>query len=650
MLTQIHLERFKKFSDVKVQLRPFTVLMGENSSGKTTVLQAINLAINTLATHDFIDTSSEKVKVRSKGVGLTSFSGLNLADYKELYYAKIPRGGSARGAGGAIIEMTDDRANVYRLQITSLFGSFNIKCTSKEEELQNSPKLHIKEPLYISGFVGLRVSEERAFPRVLQDRLRSGQVSAIIRNLLLDTKSEYPEAYNRLAQRLAKDFDFYLDDIDFDARSDLFVKANYKDAVGKNSISLDFNSSGSGFMQVLQILASIYLYCPNVASVVLLDEPDAHLHTNLQSSLARALREIQQELGIQIIISTHSTSIIRAADPSEVVPISSSLPMNEPLVSSYDVEQQITNRIDTYDLGKSVISGKILFLEDTNTSILEAFDNALGTRCFSGANTTPVMRGKGKDDKSPFTLNEVLKEFIRTDVEIHFVRDGDGLDQKWRDELQVFSNERNVRLHHLIRHEIENYILQPNLFHKVLKAKHNGKKIPSEKEIAFKMCELLSQTIAMAGYRYESTLQDNIYKTAMLLNKQEYRNQQLSISEAIKTRDAYEKEKEFDRLVVIGMGKQTLAGVMNWLNNDLALKLSHIDILGGVTVDDVPDEIKRILGQLKSKEAKENPLPMPIVKAQEDAKTDEEELDILIPRQLEFKIEEQPNSKKKKAK
>lgn len=46
MLTQIHLERFKKFRDVKIQLRPFTVLMGENSSGKTTALQAINLALN----------------------------------------------------------------------------------------------------------------------------------------------------------------------------------------------------------------------------------------------------------------------------------------------------------------------------------------------------------------------------------------------------------------------------------------------------------------------------------------------------------------------------------------------------------------------------------------------------------------------------
>ena len=96
----------------------------------------------------------------------------------------------------------------------------------------------------------------------------------------------------------------------------------------KKQYSLDLNSSGSGFMQILQIIAPIYLYCPHDAQVVLLDEPDAHLHPNLQYNLANTLREIQQELEIQIIISTHSTPIIRASDPSEVIPITSNSRIN----------------------------------------------------------------------------------------------------------------------------------------------------------------------------------------------------------------------------------------------------------------------------------------------------------------------------------
>ena len=45
MLSKIHLQRFKKFENVDIQLHPFTVLMGENSSGKTTILQSINFAL-----------------------------------------------------------------------------------------------------------------------------------------------------------------------------------------------------------------------------------------------------------------------------------------------------------------------------------------------------------------------------------------------------------------------------------------------------------------------------------------------------------------------------------------------------------------------------------------------------------------------------
>ena len=54
MITRVKLQRFKKFKDNEVILKPFSVLMGENSCGKTTVIQAINLSLNTFAKSDLI--------------------------------------------------------------------------------------------------------------------------------------------------------------------------------------------------------------------------------------------------------------------------------------------------------------------------------------------------------------------------------------------------------------------------------------------------------------------------------------------------------------------------------------------------------------------------------------------------------------------
>lgn len=468
--------------------------------------------------------------------------------------------------------------------------------------------MHEKPPIYISGFVGLNISEERAFPAAIKERLRSGQISVIIRNLLLDTKEKQPEKFERLVRRLVKDFDFRLGDIFFEPQSDLYVTANYEEqSLTEKKLSLDFTSSGSGFMQVLQILAPIYCFCPDESAIVLLDEPDAHLHPNLQAALANTLREIQKELNIQIIISTHSTTIIRAADPTEVIPISSSTKVNRPLVSSEQVESQIEERLDnsitTYDLGKSVISGKIIFFKDTDTSIIEAFDKAAGTKCFVGASTVPILKGRGKDDKIPFNLSQVIKELVGQEVEIHCIRDGDALSEEWRNALAEYANKSNVRLHHLRRHEIENYLLSPELIFRALSHKHPTKTIPSEIKIQQKIKQFLQDTIQRSVFNLNYNLEDSISKTAQLTNHEFRKNYQLCKNAASDLLKAYDKCDSFDDLVSIGMGKETLDCLIKWINQDLKLNFSKKDITKGdiLTPQDVPDEIRAILEQLRSK-------------------------------------------------
>jgi predicted ATPase len=602
MLKQVHLQKFKKFKDVIVELRPFTVLMGENSSGKTTILQSINFALDRFNVHKFVETSPEgNLTIRDKGIVLPLIPGTSIADSREFFYAKKTGGRSSEG--GSIITLIDDKDNAYKLQIRLLYGAFNLKCISEQSDLRNSPALHTKSPLFISGFVGLLASEERLFPAAMQERLRTGQISVILRNLLLDMYQRSPERFGQLVQRLKEDFDFYLGDIGFNENSDVHITAKYNDLCESQRLPLDFNACGSGFMQILQIIAPIYSFCPDLSSIVLLDEPDAHLHPNLQASLANTLRYIQQELGIQIIISTHSTSIIRAAEPTEVVPISSQASVNTFLAKSSNVEEQISLRIDNYDLGKTKISGKLIFFEDSDTSFFEAFDKVLGTKCFSGANTVPMLKGRGKDDKIPFRTYELLKTILDHDVEIHFVRDGDGLSEEWRERLTQLAQQSNVKLHLLERHEIENYMLSPDLFFKTLKAKYPNKNIPSSEEIEAKILEILKDTIRLSKHNLEDNLEDSISKTALLVNLDEYRNFQRVKSEAKELRGKYELYDSFEDLLRVAMGKETLKYVFKWLN-ELGCNLSRNDLIAQLAKTDIPDEIRLILEQLKSRESK----------------------------------------------
>jgi AAA15 family ATPase/GTPase len=640
MISEISLLKFKKFKQTTIQLTPFSILMGENSSGKTSVIQAINLALNIFSRYGLVHDQNGKIKVRSRGVGFSELPGLTIADFRELYFAKISRGSNSKQIGdgtiGTTIALKDDLSNIYKLQISSLFGGFNVKCISNPEDLPNHPVLHKKTPLFISGFVGLNATEERSFPLAIQERLLSGQASAIIRNLILDTKIKTPANFEKLKLRLKKDFNFSLEDVEFEESRDLYVQAKYAESHEKSKVTFDFNASGSGFMQVLQILTPIYRYCPDESNIVLLDEPDAHLHPNLQASLAKALREIQKELNVQILISTHSTTIIRLAEPSEVIPISATAAINKPLASSEDVENEISTKIDTYSLGKTVLSGKLLFLEDSKTEILEAFDSVEGTMIFSGARTIPVLKGRGKDDKIPFNIQEVIQKFTGNEVEIHFLRDGDSLTKEWREKLLEYSDKKNVKMHLLERHEIENYILDSEFIFKILDKKYPEQTTISKEDLRLKIKEFIINTITLNKYQFDVNLEDSVYKTANLIGNTEYRNFNLSKSEAVKIRSQYESIDDEQELKKYGMGKETLSQLLDYLSK-IGLNLSKKEIIS--SIDFVPDEIKNFLNSFKSKEKIELPDDLPELNNESDEEELEEE-NVMIQAVIPFDLKE----------
>ena len=63
-------------------------------------------------------------------------------------------------------------------------------------------------------------------------------------------------------------------------------------------------------MQLIQIFCYILLFKPKM---LLIDEPDIHLHPSVQEKLADSLLKIAQAQGIKIVMTTHSPFIVRGA-------------------------------------------------------------------------------------------------------------------------------------------------------------------------------------------------------------------------------------------------------------------------------------------------------------------------------------------------
>lgn len=346
MLESVKLTRFKQFKETEIELCPFTVLTGENNCGKTTVLQAIWLALHGLHQGKLltVDRRTLQTKVSSTGYYMFGVPFAAPDDLNALFYHKISRGSATYDENsGAVVEVTDEQQNHIRMHMRELFKNLNIKILTPEKEL-HCPSLQNYEPLYLSAFGGMQVQEERLFPAALEARVSAGDISSNLRNLVLDLKLEAPEKYAYLNRIMGEEFGFQMQELPFYESTERYVRSEYEEQRHGESVSFDFGSCGSGMLQILQTLAAILRYCPEKTRVVLIDEPEAHLHPKVQEKFARTLRELRQKLDIQIIVATHSDTIINEAQPEEIICVSSNANRNKGMGAVLSEEDRAEQR------------------------------------------------------------------------------------------------------------------------------------------------------------------------------------------------------------------------------------------------------------------------------------------------------------------
>ena len=85
---------------------------------------------------------------------------------------------------------------------------------------------------------------------------------------------------------------------------------------GRRRAHLDLSASGRGQQQVMLLLAHLIA---NPGSVLLIDEPDAHLEFIRQRQIYQLLSETSEETGSQIIAASHSEVLLNEAADRDVL-------------------------------------------------------------------------------------------------------------------------------------------------------------------------------------------------------------------------------------------------------------------------------------------------------------------------------------------
>ena len=150
--------------------------------------------------------------------------------------------------------------------------------------------------------------------------ITEGKTGEVLRNIIYRLKNDEKRAYSELMRMLKNYFSFDAKDVEdppvkvgFDKQHDthIVIEKALKPHKGRKrdnrKQSRDIITEGSGCLQWLCVFA--YALRPEI-DVLLLDEPDAHMHGNLQVSLFEELRRICGDMNKQIIVSTHSSRMI----------------------------------------------------------------------------------------------------------------------------------------------------------------------------------------------------------------------------------------------------------------------------------------------------------------------------------------------------
>lgn len=300
-LTKLVLEKFKKVDKVEIDLSlsPLNVLVGGNNSGKSSVLQGVHFSII--------------AAIASREAGKNTYTQDSLLfcparNFEDLRHGDGYLNQSNFGHLEIFFELPDDGPVQYSIRIYRGRNEGNVGCERRGNikvgnSITNSENLF---SIYVPGLAGIPQSEQFRTESVVRRGVASGDANLYLRNVLwMISESGKLDALTKRMRALFPKFEIW---ISFRPHRDVFIDV-FISTTGLTGRKCPIELVGTGVLQALQIFSYVTLFAP---SILLLDEPEAHLHPDNQALLANALQYITSETSTHVLMSTHSRHMVDA--------------------------------------------------------------------------------------------------------------------------------------------------------------------------------------------------------------------------------------------------------------------------------------------------------------------------------------------------
>ena len=462
MIRRLAIRHFKRFRDETFELASSVVLAGPNNSGKSTLLQAV--ATWKFALERWVSQRTGSKAGQRSGVPITrrEFTAVPLREMNLLWEDRRVAASAAEPSDRRFIEIVVEGATPdgpwtcglefqYANPEMVYVRPLHAKRLSRKE-IGRFPPREAREldVLYVPALSGVERDEPRR-DRGMQDLLvGQGRPGEILRNLLWEITQESERDWPRLAGHVRDLFGIDLLKPSY-SPADPYIVCEYREHPSRRP--LDLSSAGSGTLQVVLLLAFLYA---RPASLILLDEPDAHQHVILQRQVYERILRIAGNRLAQVLVATHSEVVLNATEPTRVFGFLGGSPKLLANENDRNRLREALKRLTTTDLLLGQDVGAVLYVEgQTDEMILGEWARVLGHRAEAFFRRPFVVRLGGR------SLRDARSHFFAMRAAVPDLRAVCLLDGDNRDEADVESTASGLVVMRWQRCEIENYLLQP---------------------------------------------------------------------------------------------------------------------------------------------------------------------------------------------
>lgn len=327
-IEKLEIENFKAFKSLEYSCnKNFNVIVGENNIGKSTIFEALNLW--KFAYDRLIQERDKSRFYKAASNYYLPFSELNqirLVDDNDLFY-------KANIASASITVNIREGDEQFSLKIrfekpgikNSYIRFFNSDCFSEFERfadfvrpkscsLRNAIFIYQTRPISIIGR-----SEPFYNNGQIENKISIGKSQDVLRNKVLKTENSQvrvAERFDKLEGRLERVLKkrYKIRFKNKNRTDDEYVRITAECADHKE---LEISMMGSGFLQILEIFSTMEYIESHADGIclILIDEPDSHIHSDLQSYL---IDELKNHADSQILVISHNDRLVSKVDEGEL--------------------------------------------------------------------------------------------------------------------------------------------------------------------------------------------------------------------------------------------------------------------------------------------------------------------------------------------